>query len=206
MLHNPYTAGTKPRSQDLNLEQLINLEEGEKILLEVRRHMFILYGKVALLLIFFFVPLALSPALGVFINKLTDGTAGPIAVGFFFLLWCLFLWVLFFFYWTDYYLDVWIVTNRRIFDIEQKGVFRRDVSVTRLEQVQDVTVSVDGIFATFMHFGNIHIHTAGSEIDFTIKNAANPMHVKETIMRAHGEAFSEHNSLRTATSQPQQPQ
>lgn len=198
MVHNPYIAGAKPRTQDNNLDQLINLEEGEKILLEVRRHMFILYSKVALLLIFFFIPLALSPALGGAINKLTDGTAGPLAVGFFFLLWCLFLWVLFFFYWTDYYLDAWVITDRRIFDIEQKGVFRRDISVTRLERVQDVTVSVSGVFATFLHFGDIHIHTAGGELHgigntlepgFTIKNAANPMLVKETIMRAHGKVI-----------------
>lgn len=189
-MHNPYTEGPKATTPDKNLERLINLEAGEHVLLEVRRHMFILYGKVALLLIFFFVPLAVTPASGALINRLSDGSYGGIVSGFFFVLWCLFLWVLFFFYWTDYYLDVWVITNKRIFDIEQKGVFRRDISVTRLEQVQDVTVSVNGIFATFLHFGDIHIHTAGSEIDFTIKNAANPMHVKETIMRAHGETLS----------------
>lgn len=190
-MHNPYTAeAEKNQAPDKNIEQLINLETGEKIILEVRRHMFILYGRVALLLIFFFVPLILSPFVSTVINRLADAAYGSIVAGFFFSLWCLFLWVLFFFYWTDYYLDVWVITNRRIFDIEQKGVFRRDISVTRIEQVQDVTVSTNGVFATFLHFGDIHIHTAGSEIDFTIKNAANPMHVKETIMRAHGETQS----------------
>lgn len=173
----------------MSVENLVQLENGERVLLEVRRHMFMLYTKMAFLLILFFVPLGLSPVLATAIDKVMGGTYGNILMGFLFMLWCLFLWVLFFFYWTDYYLDVWIVTNKRVFDIEQKSVFRREISVTRLEQVQDVTVSINGIFATFMKFGNIHIHTAGSEIDFTIKNAANPMMVKETIMRAHGETY-----------------
>lgn len=193
-MHNTYTHGKQaPATHDTKIENLINLEDGEKILLEVRRHMFILYGKLALILIFFFVSLTVAPGISTVIDRITDGTYGSIVTGFFFLLWCLFLWVLFFFYWTDYYLDVWIITNKRIFDIEQKGVFRRDVSVTRLEQVQDVTVSIDGVFATFMHFGNIHIHTAGSEVDFIIRNAANPMFVKDTIMKAHGNTLSVYN-------------
>lgn len=199
-MHNPYTAGAKhAAAPDQNIQELINLEPGENILLEVRRHMFILYGRVAALLVFFFAPLLFVPGIAAVIDRITGGDFGGIVSGFLFLLWCLFLWVLFFYYWTDYYLDVWVITNRRIFDIEQKGVFRRDISVTRLEQVQDVTVSVNGVFATFLHFGDIHIHTAGGELHgvgnnlepgFTIKNAANPMFVKETIMRAHGEILS----------------
>ncbi len=173
----------------MSVESLIQLEPGERILLEVRRHMFMLYSKMAFLLILFFIPLGLSPLFAQLIDKTTGGDYGSVLMGFLFMLWCLFLWVLFFFYWTDYYLDVWIITSKHIFDIEQKSVFRREISVTRLEQVQDVTISINGLFATFLKFGDLHIHTAGSEIDFTIKNAANPMHVKETIMRAHGETY-----------------
>jgi uncharacterized membrane protein YdbT with pleckstrin-like domain len=131
------------------------------------------------------VPLVFVPTTGTLINKSTGATYGMQIVSFLFILWCLFLWVLFFFYWTDYYLDVWIITNKRIFDIDQQGIFRREVSVTNLERVQDVTVSVNGIFATFLKFGDIHVQTAGSQMDFSIKNASNPMIIKETIMRAH---------------------
>ncbi len=186
---NQYTKGIHVDAPDNHIHGLVDLEPGEKILLEVRRHMFVLYTKVAFIAILFFAPMFLFGLMSAGINHYI-GSGGSVITGFLYAIWVLFLWILFFYYWTDYYLDVWVITNRRIFDIEQVGVFRRDVSVTRLEKVEDVTTSVRGVFATFLHFGDLHIHTAGSEIDFSIKNAANPMFVKETIMRAHGERIS----------------
>jgi membrane protein YdbS with pleckstrin-like domain len=186
-------------------DDLVQLEDGEKVLLEVRRHPFHLWNKGIFLSILFLVGVFLSPLITKIFDRLGAQAYGVCVTGFLVTLWALALWVVFFFQWTDYFLDVWIITDRRVFDVEQKGVFTRNISVTRLEQVQDVTIEVKGMLATFLKFGTIHIHTAGSEIDFKIMDAADPLSVKETIMKAHGETFSVRNGQppQNITSQPQ---
>lgn len=101
--------------------------------------------------------------------------------------WGLFLWLRFFTFWTDYHLDGWIITNKRVVDIEQRGFFRRNIASFRLERLQDVNTVVNGIIATFLNFGDIHVQTAGSEREFVLKYAQNPGHVKQVIMNQHDE-------------------
>ena len=96
---------------------------------------------------------------------------------------------------TDYYLDTWIVTNERIINIEQKGLFSRVVSELHLNQVQDVTSETHGLIATFLSYGNVQIQTAGSIARFNFKQVDNPEDVKRIITklvqedkRRHGDA------------------
>lgn len=109
-----------------------------------------------------------------------------------FILLVLFLWTLlllglyivFFLLWTDYYLDVWLVTNLRIIAVEQRGLFNRSLSTFRLDMIQDATVKVPGILATFLRFGAVEIRTASND-SFMFKGAAEPNRLKERIMEEH---------------------
>ena len=85
--------------------------------------------------------------------------------------------------WTDYYLDVWMVTDKRVIDIEQKGFFHRQTSVFRIERIQDVTVETHGIVATLLNFGDIHVQTAGEGQEFIMRGIANPKYVRRVILR-----------------------
>ncbi len=173
----------------LDASNLIDLDKDERTLMEVRRHPIVFYARLVILVVLFFIPLFLSPFLVILIDRATSGTVGALIFGFLFTLWCLALWVAFFYQWTDYYLDVWVITNKRVFDIDQKGFFKREISVCRIEQLQDVSISVNGLMATLFKFGTIHIHTAGESHDFVIRDARNPMSVKNVIMQAHGKTI-----------------
>jgi uncharacterized membrane protein YdbT with pleckstrin-like domain len=81
-------------------------------------------------------------------------------------------------------LDVLIITDRRIFEIEQHGLFRRESSTFRIDRIQDVTVDVKGVIATFLNFGDIHIHPAGEGHDFIGKMMSDPYSVKKQINEA----------------------
>jgi len=70
---------------------------------------------------------------------------------------------------VDYYLDVWIVTNMRIINIEQKGLFSRIISEQELSVVQDITSDVSGLFATMLDYGNVYVQTAGEKEYFIFK-------------------------------------
>ncbi len=182
-------------------EPLITLEAGEKILLSVRRHLFVFYSRIIFILVLILVPLFAAPFTIPFFERTAPELSG---IAFFFALYTLWLtvvWILFFLRWTDYYLDVWVVTNQRVIDIEHHGIFHSEVSTFRLEHIEDVTVEVSGILATLLKFGTVHIHTAGESPDFVIKNAARPFDIKNALMRAQGNV----STLSSSSTSPQQP-
>jgi uncharacterized membrane protein YdbT with pleckstrin-like domain len=95
--------------------------------------------------------------------------------------WLFVNWMVFFMLWTDYYLDIFIVTDRRLIDIEQVGLFGRDVAELRLERIQDIKVEIIGFLPTILHFGNLHVQSAGEGREIIIKNILYPETVKDLI-------------------------
>lgn len=167
-------------------------ETGENIIYTARKHWFILAGEVAFLVLiaavpglFLFAPYLIPAELVSFFKEFVH-FAGNFAVLTLFLwsLELLLLWVVFMVFWTDYYLDVWLITNHRVIDIEQKGLFSRRVSAFRFNQIQDVTAEVPGVLATLIGFGTVKIRTA-SEETFDFRGVAHPNLVKEKIMSEH---------------------
>ncbi|NTV55310.1 MAG: PH domain-containing protein [Candidatus Moranbacteria bacterium] len=112
-------------------------------------------------------------------------TESPNASFFFFLQdsFLLFLWVSLFLIWIDVYFDVWIITNERIVNIEQKDLFTRRVSELRFHTIQDVTSEVNGILPSILDFGDVLVQTAGESPRFIFHNIPNPVGVKDTIMK-----------------------
>lgn len=103
----------------------------------------------------------------------------------------LFLWLYSFLVWIDYYFDVWIVTNERIVNIEQKGLFTRRISELRFSRIQDVTATVNGIVPTVLNFGDVHVQTAAEEERFVFRQVSDPFAVKDAVMRLAREAATD---------------
>lgn len=117
----------------------------------------------------------------------------------------LFIWLFFFHHWIDYYLDVWVVTDQRIINIEQKALFSRTVSELNMSTIQDVTSEVKGKLATILKFGDVHIQTAAEEKRFVFEKIPNPQEVATKITELH--RLAEHkNGLNNPTSQLQNDQ
>ena len=87
--------------------------------------------------------------------------------------------------WTNYYLDVLIVTNKRIIDIEQFGLFSRDQASLPIKNVQDIKVKVVGLIPELLKFGNLDIQTAGEAKEFEIRDLRDPEKVKNIINKAY---------------------
>jgi uncharacterized membrane protein YdbT with pleckstrin-like domain len=171
---------------------MIHFEADEKIIKTVRKHWLVFVLEmlslffVALLplLVYLLVPISVID----FFSRNLDGSATILFI-FFWLLWVLILWMIAFYIWTDYYLDVWIITNRRIIDIEQKGFFNREISSFRMDRIQDVTTEISGIVATFMNYGDVHVQTASTDRSFIIPDAKGPNEVKHLILKLHHESM-----------------
>lgn len=87
--------------------------------------------------------------------------------------------------WTHYYLDLWVITDRRIIVIDQIHFFNRKVSSFRLERLQDIKVSIRGIIPTLLNFGTVRAQTASAaESNFTSSGLPAPRELQSLIQTA----------------------
>ncbi len=176
---------------------MLKLKKDEKIIKTFRRHWFPLFVAVLSSLFLFILPILGVVFLGRLlpINEIANITLTSPVVIFLLSTWSLLLWLFFFSAWTDHYLDGWIITNKRVMDINQRGFFSRETSSFRLERIQDVTVDVHGIIATLLKFGDVHAQTAGdgSSRDFILKTAAKPYDVRQNVLEQHDKIIEKRN-------------
>ncbi len=168
------------------IKDAIHLEEDEEIIMIVRRHWFSLAVEGFIDLFIFIMTVAVVVFVDslVMSNEEIIGTINVLPMSFFFVsLVGLLLWMRFFGVWSDHWLDAWIVTNKRIIDIEQKGFFNREVSSFSLNRIQDITYTIAGIIPTWLHFGDVRIQTASISDDFIMRKIPFPEDVKESIVK-----------------------
>ncbi len=154
-------------------------EDGENVILLLRRHPFVILIRLAFSALLLLVPIAAS---AVFAESIISHHLISLFL-FLAAVWYLLLWQIIFYALTMYTLDVWIVTDRRIIDSKQHGFFNRTISELHLSRVQDVSVNTTGVIQTFLHFGNLQVQTAGTEEKFDFLQIPNPEKVKDQIMR-----------------------
>jgi hypothetical protein len=82
---------------------------------------------------------------------------------------------------TDYFLDNWILTNKRIVDVEQKGLFHRDIAELRLEKIEDIHIKVSGLIGTIFGIGTVEVESAGAAKEFSLRHIANPEDARTKI-------------------------
>ena len=157
-------------------------KEGEKIVLMLRRHPFILflntYLWVAVMVVVPIIFLILRDSLAV---VLAHPVFYPVLV-IFFSSFYLFSWLAVFNQFVDYYLDVWIVTNFRIINTEQRQLFSHVMAENELDKIQDVTAEIIGVFPTFLDYGDVLIQTAAEQERFRFEEVPHPAEIKRKIM------------------------
>jgi uncharacterized membrane protein YdbT with pleckstrin-like domain len=162
---------------------MIEIDKTEKILRTVRKHWFVLIGNMMVLIFFIAIPLIAVVAWNMFnLNSMISFYGDPVfAAGFFLLSWFFIVWMIGWNIWTDYYLDVFIITDKRIFDITQDGLFRRTSSSFRLDRIQNITVEMKGLIQTLFDFGTVRLETAGEHEDFVAHFITHPYELKREI-------------------------
>lgn len=165
------------------LDHLPNQRPNEHVVLFMRRHWIAVFAIVVAFLFLVGVPLAIGwffwPSIEPWTGHNVFGPLIVLAGSIYFLS----IWLFAFLEFTDYYLDTWIVTNERIINIEQEGLFHRTASELDLAAVQDTTAEIRGIMQTMLSYGNVFVQTAGEKGRFHFKNIDDPEHVKEIVTR-----------------------
>lgn len=169
---------------------MLHLLDGEKILLIKRRHWFVIAVDAVYLIMMAILPFVGMFAVYVLFPESNESLQENISFMVFYgLAWLAFLWMFFFINWTNYYLDTFLITNKRIIYIEQIRMFRRNANELRLEKIQDIQVKVLGIVPSLLHMGDLHIQTAGGKDEVIFKSVPGAQEVKNVISRCCDEVL-----------------
>ena len=131
----------------------IEIEEKERVVKYFRKHFFFVFKKLILA--------SVAIVLGLFliaqdIRYVSFAGIVLAVLGFGKVLYEFIIW----------YYDIYVVTSMRIIDINQKGIFRREVLETPLTSIGNISQSTEGVMETFLNFGTVKIQTPGSEVKF----------------------------------------
>ena len=82
-----------------------------------------------------------------------------------------------------WYFSIYIVTNQRIRQISQRGLFKKSVVDLGLDKIQSISYGVNGIRAGLMGYGTIVIQTAvGDLVISMVKNSEKIYNVLQNLI------------------------
>jgi len=162
------------------------LEPGEHVVLQVRKHWFLFLAELLPYAIMAIVPFAL-PKLLVFAPPLAqyaaffDFTTPLMRAAFG--VWLLVTWTGAWSAFTRYFLNAWVLTNQRIATIKQQRFFNREVSSLLLPRVQDVTTNISGVVFSLLGIGDIKVQTASEDVEFVMRGIPRPEQMRDLILK-----------------------
>ena len=155
-------------------------EPDEKILLFVRRHL-----NTNIHWIFITIVLALVP---VFLFILKDNLSPLLFLGLpqrFIVVLTLFYYLLvvtyFFVNYITWYFNLFLITNKRIIEVNFADLVYKNVSATKLTLIQDASYKQVGVFRSFFDYGDVLLQTAGSLDNFSFEAVPKPEKVVQIV-------------------------
>ncbi len=96
--------------------------------------------------------------------------------------WYLFVFAFAFQRFLVWFFNVYIVTNKRIVDVDFFNLFYKQISSTTIDNIQDVTQKRGGVAQLLFNYGDLVIETAGENPSFEFTAIPNPNLVQKTII------------------------
>jgi uncharacterized membrane protein YdbT with pleckstrin-like domain len=94
-----------------------------------------------------------------------------------------------------YWQNQWVVTTDSITQITQNGLFGRQVAQLSMDNLEDVTVTQDGIIPHMFNFGTLKVETAGERAKFQFPYCPDPnMHARK-ILEVHEHFLEERRNI-----------
>ena len=183
-LHSLTTVAFKPAR--LRLE---DQDPDEQIVLFTRPHLITNLKWFLLVVLMALVP----PFAFIFLNF------GFVPVNFRFvglLIWYLLTFAFAFERFISWFFNVNIITNFRIIDVNFPSILYKDISETKLENVQDISSKTGGFIRSFLNYGDVMIQTAGALPELSFEAVPHPDKVAEVINDLQsGREDYQHDSL-----------
>jgi hypothetical protein len=142
------------------------LQDAESILLLARRHWAFITWQLVKVGFIALVPIGVLLAVAALTYGL-DGTPGLITWGIC-AIWFVFWAVRAYFTWYRYNNDIWVITNQRLIDSTRNHWFHHRMASADLDDVEDMSIHKEGLFATMFKYGDVNVQTAGAQSKFVL--------------------------------------
>ncbi|MEI6690678.1 MAG: PH domain-containing protein [bacterium] len=80
-----------------------------------------------------------------------------------------------------WFFNIFILTDERVIDVDFINLFMRKISITKIDDIQDVSSTVSGAAGTMFGYGSIVIQTAGEMPEFEMNNVPHPEEVVKIV-------------------------
>jgi len=159
--------------------------EGQKIIVFTRRHWVSELGTIVLVLFLLILPVIILVAIAFVNPAIFSGIALNfivIATSIYYFVMTTYAYVA----WVSYYYDVFIVTDNEIIDINQEGIFDRQITEVSIIRIQDVSARSKGFLQTFFSYGDVVAESAGEKTQtYVIDSVPNPVELANKILDLH---------------------
>jgi membrane protein YdbS with pleckstrin-like domain len=159
------------------------MQPGERVICEIKRHPFGLFGlylTLALVVVLAIAAVAIAPH---YISGITQQTKAAIAFGA--VIVCVIVGLYTYIAATIYKGNRWIVTTDSLTQVSQVGLFRKQTSQLSMANLEDVSVEQDGMVQSMLGFGRLRAETAGDRTKFMFDFCPNPNECAKQIIAAH---------------------
>ena len=158
----------------------------EKVLFVFRRHLIAMRKGFYLLLIPLVIT-AIPPLIWQSNLELFFLPIGGLALGI----------VLFLYHYVMWYFTIYLVTNQRIRQVTQKGIFGKDVVELRLSKIQNISYNIPGFSGEILGYGTIVIQTIVG--DLVIRNVEHPEKTFNKLQNAVANAVEQQGEYEEVT-------
>jgi len=165
----------------------VKLEPDEKVILDLRRHGMILFGRLLPPIVILLTPIVLvlwALLAGSANPEQADATIRFARIALVILVLPLAIWAAIAVY--DWGNDSFHVTNKRVIRYDQTFIASQTLMVAGLQQIQNVAVTIPNPIASFFNYGTVIIETAAQAGKIEFDNIGNPRRVQRLIFELRG--------------------
>jgi len=82
---------------------------------------------------------------------------------------------------TNWFFNVYIISDKKIVDVDLHGVSSKKISEAPIKSIEDVTSNIKGLIGMTFNIGNVYIQTAAESREFEFLDVDRPSEVRDLI-------------------------
>lgn len=187
--HSPLAAyNYYPDPDKINFE---TQEDGENIVLLLRRHIITNVGWIVIAVLMVLAPAVLNffPLLSFLPTRFQF-----VAI----LIWYLVTTAFILENFLSWFFNVYIVTNERVIDVDFYSLIYKQVSDANLDKIQDINYHIGGVIRTLFNYGDVVVQTAAEVPNFEFEDVPSPDKVAKILQQLIQEEEAEGTPVRPA--------